>query len=397
MYLSKPMATRLAEVAKVEGSPLQQSYRNTIYCNATLSQESGKIIGTYCGNRWCMTCSRIRTALAIQRYLPVLKTWSGRQFVTLTVRNVPADRLAPKIEEMLAAFTAAKRGIKRTDNLTFKALRKLECTYNPKTDEYHPHFHVQVEGRRAAELLVDRWLEYFPSETDRQGQDIRSADDDDSLLELFKYFTKLMTKQKMMPVKALDIIFRSIRGRRVYQPVGFVAPKDTTDDEGDLPLDEGTDAPTRPDEVLRWVWSQSSSDWIDASTGECLSGYEPNDKFRELVESIGREAEQPELVATVRGLPPEEKIDEAASMEAMRRRMNALERTREQPMPEDYVSKALQTIFDLSAERAREMAAYVAPRPDSQLGFFAPGFPAKSAANSSRSSSTRRRPLSVSS
>jgi hypothetical protein len=53
--------------------------------------------GTYCGNRWCMTCARIRTGMAMERYLPTLKAWGDVWFVTLTVRNVPAAELRDTI------------------------------------------------------------------------------------------------------------------------------------------------------------------------------------------------------------------------------------------------------------------------------------------------------------
>lgn len=370
MFFTKPLATRLAVVAKLEGSPLEKGYRNTYYCNDTLSQEEGKIKGHYCGNRWCMTCSRIRTALATNRYMPVLQTWKDPQAVALTLRNVPPDQLKPTINAMIEGATAAKRAIKRTDKVAFKALRKLECTYNPKTDEYHPHFHFIVEGRRAAKLLVKRWLEYFPERTDAKAQHIRPVDQsDESLRELFKYFTKLVTKGELMPAKALDVIFRSMKGRRVYQPVGFVAPKDAADDEGEIPLDEGTEAFSRPAEDVRWEWSQAAADWVDRTTGECLTGYEPAEKFRKFVESIERQGEQPELLSTVRSMEPEEKIDEAVSRDEMRRRMNALDRGRE-PDTSEIVSNALRKLFAVTAERAREMAPKLVKIPSAQIGFL---------------------------
>jgi hypothetical protein len=301
MYFSKPLATALAETAKRVGSALQQSYRNTVYCNAQLQQDGGKVTGRYCGNRWCITCSRIRTALAMNRYLPVLSAWRDRQLVTLTLRNVPAAELDRTLDEMLAAFTAAKRAITRTDALEFKALRKLEVTYNIHRDDYHPHFHVTVEGERAAAQLVARWLAHFAERADAKAQDIRSAADDGTLRELFKYFTKLVTKSRMMPPAALDVIFRAMRGRRVYQPVGFTLPAELPDDEGELPTDAGTAAISRPAEQILWTWEQGASDWIDRESGECLTGYQPSEKFRQLVESISS-AEPP---PAMRLLPPD--------------------------------------------------------------------------------------------
>jgi hypothetical protein len=363
MFVSKPIATELAEVAKLEGSPLQSSYRNTIYCNAILTQEGGKVRGTYCGNRWCMTCARIRTGMAMERYLPTLKAWGDVWFVTLTVRNVPAAELRDTIATMLAGFTAAKRAIKRTDGLEFVGLRKLECTYNALTDEYHPHFHVHVRGQAAARALVRRWLDYFPDVTDAQAQDCRPVDGtDDSLREIFKYFTKLVAKRKLMPAKALDVIFRAMRGRRVYQPVGFTVANDD-DDEGDLELDKGTPAISRPGEELRWEWSQQASDWVDADTGECLTGYEPAEKLRELL-TIKRD------LPPVRGIPSESSNADVRELRAaMTKKLEHAARQRAPLAPAKVLSKQLQKIFALSRERADTMAAQLDTGGDTQISF----------------------------
>jgi hypothetical protein len=382
MFFTKPLATRLVEAAKRNSSPLQKSYRNTIYCNATLSQEGGKIVGTYCGNRWCWNCVRIRTALSINKYLPILKTWTDVHSVTLTVRNVPGDELRATIEQMLAGFTAAKRAIKRTDHCPFKALRKLECTYNIATDEYHPHFHVHVEGKRAAKLLVKRWLDEFPDTANKKAQHIARVDasDEKNLVELFKYFTKLLTKVRSnswgketlrsipIPPAALDVIFRSIKGHRIYQPVGFVAPKTAADDEGELPLDAGTAALSRPSESVSWEWNQKAADWVDAETGDCLTQYEPVEKFRKLVEAL--EGAGVSATSTVRELDLEKTgelpADEKTMRAAIAERIKSAAHARAKYEPE-FVSRTLQRIFDLTAARARTVAAEVASENDHQL------------------------------
>jgi hypothetical protein len=283
--------------------------------------------------------------------------------VTLTVRNVPADELRPKIAQMLAAFTAAKRAIKRTDGLEFVGLRKLECTYNAEHDEYHPHFHVHVKGEAAARALVKRWQEQFPNETDQRAQDIKAVDGgEESLRELFKYFTKLVAKRRFMPAKALDVIFRAMRGRRVYQPVGFTVATDD-DDEGELAPDKGTPATSRPGEDVRWEWSQEASDWVDTDTGECLTGYEPAQKFRELVESVKRRDDLP----PVRSIAPEESNGDVKKLRAhMAKKMDAHAYARA-PMVPKVVSRQLQKIFALNAERADAMAAQLATAGAEQL------------------------------
>jgi hypothetical protein len=265
------------------------SYRNAVYCNETLTQEAGKIAGKYCGTRWCLACNAIRTARAWNTYQPVLETWSDRQLVTLTIRNVTGPELDATIDELLKAATRVKDSLRKTDGVKLVAIRKLECTYNDKRDDYHPHLHFVVENRRMAELLVSRWLEQFSDRADSKAQDIRPATAG-SAGELFKYFTKLVTKEKMMPALALDVIFRALRGHRVYQNVGFTKPPIAEDEEAELLLDKGTPAPTRPTETIAWEWVQSASDWIDASTGDCLTGYEPGERFRRFVESVSKSA-----------------------------------------------------------------------------------------------------------
>jgi hypothetical protein len=56
------------------------------------------------------------------------------------------------------------------------------------------------------------------------------------------------------------------------------------DDSALVPL-EGTDATVRHTERVNWEWSQSATDWVDLETGLCLTGYEPERTFRQLVES----------------------------------------------------------------------------------------------------------------
>ncbi len=226
-FFSVPLATSLAELR----GPLEKSYRNTIYCAHRLVQEGDQLradvaggAGGYCGNRWCLVCSRVRIARAITRYAPAIEGWRG-YMVTLTIPNVGAAELPGAIEGMHRAFTAAKRAIKRTDRITFRALRKLECTHNQVRGDFHPHFHVIVDGEAGARALVRRWLEAYP-EAVAAAQDVRPCGAG-SAKELFKYFTKLVTKvqtkggaviSRVTPPEALDVIFRAMRGRRVGAP-----------------------------------------------------------------------------------------------------------------------------------------------------------------------------------
>jgi hypothetical protein len=287
-FLSRALALGLAGLR----SPLEKSYRNSVFCSECVVQEGGVMTAKFCGNRWCVQCSRIRTARAINAYLPVLETWSGTHLVTLTVPNCAGDELRDTIARMLDVFTRCKRSIKRAGCLSFRAVRKLECTYNMRRRDYHPHLHVIVEGEEQARELVRLWLHHFKGTADAKAQDVRACDVG-AMAEIFKYFTKLLTKvgkgkRGVAPLGALDVIFQAMRNRRVWQPVGFVLPKEIEQEiEGEELVLTGTPAFKRHGERVYWEWVQELADWVDRGTGETLTDYQPSPAFVALVGSIG--------------------------------------------------------------------------------------------------------------
>ena len=288
-FVSLPLATALAELH----SPLEKSYRNTIYCASCIKQENGVLSSKYCGNRWCLVCSRIRTARAMNAYLPVLSSWSDPYLVTLTVPNCSGEELPGALALMQEKFTSCKRSIVRTHGLELIAVRKLECTYNNRRGDFHPHYHVIVNGQAQAELLRGLWLRRWQGVADAKAQDVRKCDEN-ALGELFKYFTKLTTRtgakgggRGFVPVAALDVIFRAMRHKRVWQPVGFQLPKEVEESiEGEEIEVDGTVAFKRATEVIYWEWFQTLNDWVDRESGETLSDYEPGERFRRFVGSI---------------------------------------------------------------------------------------------------------------
>jgi hypothetical protein len=223
-------------------------------------------------------------------YTPILDTWSARYLVTLTVPNCSGEDLRETFGRMGHCFTLCKRAMKRA-GFALLAMRKLECTYNTRRRDYHPHYHVIVDGEAEARELRRLWLHYWPGSA-AEAQDVRACDGG-SLAEVFKYFTKLVApgaggKRGVMPLEALDTIFRAMRGRRVWQPVGFRLSKEEAESiEGEVIEVTGTQAFKRTDERVLWDWCHDAADWIDRETGESLSEYEPGTRFRAFVESIG--------------------------------------------------------------------------------------------------------------
>ncbi len=241
------------------------SYASTARCADELVQDGVRVQGKYCRQRWCLVCNRIRTAKLLQTYLPEMLTWADKYFVTLTVPNVQGHELHSVIGDMLAAMRPIARAIRHTDGLELRAVRKLETTYSIRRGDYHPHLDVRrCEGRKGA-------------------------------VELFKYFTKLIVRgldgERTAPHPAkLHTIFMAVRGRRTFQPMGFVSQVKVSADDEALELDAGTVSPIKPDARGRIRWKWIGDDWLDYGSGELLSGFTPTDSMRELVNRITADA-----------------------------------------------------------------------------------------------------------
>ena len=159
--------------------------------------------------------------------------------VTLTIKNVKKQFLKSSIKNMYKNFCLIKDSM-RKNKLMLSGLRKLECTHNQITDEFHPHFHILVSGIDEAIELYRLWFEYNPG-ISYKGQDIKEADED-SAKELFKYFTKFWSKtqnstDKIIDYVAQDTIYNAIKGIRIFQPFGLTKFKKDTKIE----IDESED------------------------------------------------------------------------------------------------------------------------------------------------------------
>jgi plasmid rolling circle replication initiator protein Rep len=309
-YLTNGYVGALVDATKEnEDSTLRKAYWNTYHCARTLTLKSDrKISGKYCKNRWCLVCNSIRTAELIKRYNPILADWQDKYFVTLTIPNIEAQDLPEAVELMQKTFSKLQGRIKKqaqrgqTDK--FKGLRKLEVTYNPGRNDFHPHFHVIVKGEANAKNLLSYWLQAYNStfqsaiwgEATTPAQDVRKADDK-SVLELFKYFTKLISVNKgnrMIYADAMDVMFNAVKGKRVFQNFGFRAPKAELSEEEQA---EATAAAKEEFALAEYEWNQQAADWqgeglvVDRETGEVLeeqsslSGHTPSEQLRELVET----------------------------------------------------------------------------------------------------------------
>ena len=268
------------KLVDVKGSKLTKYYWNAFHCNAALEQSGKRLIGTYCNTRHCLVCNRIRAAKAINGYTTPLANIGKTSFVTLTVKAVKAEDVKSTIEQMTSTFRKVLKNLKNTYGITLKGIRKVESNYNPKADTFNPHFHLITNGKPCEILLLRTlWLNSFPGDVANiKAQDVRQTDED-SVNELFKYFTKVLIDGKLYP-KAADVIFTAMKGKRTIQPFGGI--KKVTEDVEDI---QAEDIDFKPNQNILWQWNDDYYDWI-SEDGEVLSGYIPSKETIELIKNI---------------------------------------------------------------------------------------------------------------
>jgi hypothetical protein len=268
-------------------SRYQNRYIDTLNCSELIYRENGKLKSRYCRNRWCKICNRIRTGILINGYSQALEEMPDKQFVTLTIKNVPAENLRTSIKEMLKTCRKIQETRRKRDKLSgINAIRKLECTYNAEKNNFHPHFHFIVSSREEAEYLKNAWIRYYP-EVNEKGQDIREAY---KPAELFKYFTKLTSKtatqerkyktgkiritdENMYP-EAIDTIFQAIEKIRIVQPMGKI--KLVKDEIEELQAETIDETVSQEDADTFYLWAETY--WYSPYTGVILSSFKPTKK-----------------------------------------------------------------------------------------------------------------------
>jgi hypothetical protein len=236
-------------------SPMEKGYWNTYYCNDVLEQEGKKIIGHYCGNRWCYICNGIRTAKLINAYKPVVDEWNNPVSLVLTVKNVPATVLdvQSKVKEMNEEFRKITDLLRNRDGVQVEAIRTIEVTSNWRAKTSHPHFHILLNGYWIGKLILEEWIKHFPEdEVNRGGQSLKKANKW-SLNELFKYITKF---NDGTPALVLDVIFQALKGMKIVSPTGV---KKVPEEIAEL---ISVEIPELDNKNRLWWWNPEAKDWI---------------------------------------------------------------------------------------------------------------------------------------
>lgn len=267
------------------------------------------VSASYCRDRLCPLCS---WRLSIQRYARMRRILesipSGFEYslITLTVKNCKAGDLSTTIAAMSAAWADVRRQRWLKDRLVGWA-RSLEVTYNKRSCEVHPHFHLIAVWSRASEggctALIQEWLQRCGrhgltcTAAAQDAQSIKSAGGEGASLigaicETMKYCVKSKDLLDGVPLSIVRDIALGLEGKKLISLGGLVkkiAAKLAIDDIDKPDDDESgctsictTCGGTRLDELIA-VWSVRSNSYIalcDASepvTDELLRKYKEMD------------------------------------------------------------------------------------------------------------------------
>ena len=131
-----------------------------------------RLIGAqFCRDRMCPACQKRRSLAMFHQVKNVCISLQSEfkstryLLLTLTVPNVPEDKLKSEIACMNKAWTKLAKRVEFKKSVWgwFKA---LEITYNSKSNTYHPHFHILLavpnsyfKGKNY--ITQQRWLELW--------------------------------------------------------------------------------------------------------------------------------------------------------------------------------------------------------------------------------------------
>lgn len=244
-----------------------------------------------CGDRFCPTCARIRSARLARRYGAGIAEYSvGRHgyLVTLTYRNAATlpdrKRIAADVRNLMrSAFWKPYGGVEG-------GLYSVELTYNRKTDTWHPHVHallftrgelpcftdaggvVRWDVRMVNQPVSDLWRGITGGSFIVNGKPFNG-----NVEEVVKYITKL-DELVSMPEHRLAELCAWTKGRRMVSLFGglYRMKLDENEDEDEAGRDAPCDCGCTVHEELCMEYDHRlrryvpvSCNLVDCGAGEC--------------------------------------------------------------------------------------------------------------------------------
>jgi len=215
-YLTNQKVKQIIDITGIT-KQWQKQYWKTWHCMEVILKVGDEIRHTRCKKRWCQNCARVQSADITNGYKEPLSQYKMLHHVILSRPNVKGRQLSSEMKKMIQCFQSIKDYMRKR-GLSINGFRKLECTHNIKTDLYHPHFHILLDGGQQSTLLLEQWLIRNP-QSNRGGQSIQLVTDDDYMREVSKYAAKDPVKDTETAIAA-HTMYKAMKGKRVFQAFG---------------------------------------------------------------------------------------------------------------------------------------------------------------------------------
>ena len=138
----------------LQDSPLLKDYRQAYRCNEAIIKDpnTGKITVYYCKKRCCTVCARIKSAQSLAKYAEAILKLEDLYLVTLTNVNVLKGELNDETSRMVEVISKIRVNM-RVQGIKLNGYKSFECTYS-RYKGFNPHFHLVVQGKEVAEMLL---------------------------------------------------------------------------------------------------------------------------------------------------------------------------------------------------------------------------------------------------
>jgi len=293
-FITQTIALAFIDVAKEKNeTEWIKRYWNVWHCQNKMTTHNGRGYSSYCKNRCCSICVSIRKADLINRYKPIIETWTDIQFLTLTVKSQPHSNLNNWMGGMIKAFKIIRERCNkrhsRNKGPKLIGVRSLECNFNPIKKTYNPHYNILCATKEIAETIKKEWVELWNRDKImalpylQKIRKVKQTEKD--IIETIKYGAKIFTdptmkkgKTKTNPTiyaKALHTIYKSMEGHRLFGSFGFKLPKTEKSKNGRVVKD-----------FQNWFYNSKLRDWVNIETGQIMTNYIPKLGLEMILNSI---------------------------------------------------------------------------------------------------------------
>lgn len=263
----------------------------------------------FCRDRFCPNCMWRRAkkmSYELQKTLEEsLKLYPDSEFLflTLTEKNITADRLKEAIKDINVSYSRLFHYKRLVDNVVLGTIRATECTYNRKRGDFNLHIHVliQVEGsyfdkKNNYYLKQEEWqslwkkaarLDYDPVIDIRKIHPNKKSGKDSlvaAVAEVAKYEVKSFEFINMKNIKLsmwlLDTYSQAFKGARRLGLSGVLREIKlklfTSNDEDELVhIDESAESDLSNEEIvfIQYEWNYQIGDYLEVKPSDALIEY----------------------------------------------------------------------------------------------------------------------------